>query len=191
MQGENKALYVSLFGFKEKKKVLHFRDVDFFLAKVWRANTITFSDCKLLLLLYILNLTLLSMYITFFLFVNFEDRCFFLFVFFHYTSHYTEQRAESNLSMYLTGATQLQSEGLTLCNKAETVDDRTVLNDPCYQPDACSKRWPMRSRSFHLPSPSMSLVKPFLCPRCFCMKLFLIRDMSLVCNFFFYFYFCK
>lgn len=62
-QSENKALYVLLFYFKEKKKVLHFRDVDFyfFLAKVWRANTITFSDCKLLLLLYIMNLTLLSM----------------------------------------------------------------------------------------------------------------------------------
>lgn len=64
-QGENKALYVLLFCFKEKKKVLHFRDVDFFffffLAKVWRANTITFPDCKHLLLLYIMNLTLLSM----------------------------------------------------------------------------------------------------------------------------------
>lgn len=29
-QGENKALYVLLFYFKEKKKVLHFRDVDFY-----------------------------------------------------------------------------------------------------------------------------------------------------------------
>lgn len=29
-QGENKALYVLLFCFKEKKKVLHFRDVDFY-----------------------------------------------------------------------------------------------------------------------------------------------------------------
>lgn len=46
-----------------KRKVLRFRDVDiyFFLAKVGRPNTMTFSDCKLLLLLYILNLTLLSM----------------------------------------------------------------------------------------------------------------------------------
>lgn len=44
-QGENKALYAFLFCFKEKKKVLRCRDVDFFLfyffpAKVWRANTI-------------------------------------------------------------------------------------------------------------------------------------------------------
>lgn len=30
VQGENKALYVLLFCFKEKKKVLHFRDVDFY-----------------------------------------------------------------------------------------------------------------------------------------------------------------
>lgn len=59
VQGENKALYVLLVCFKEKKKVLHFRDVDFyFLAKVGRANIITFSDCKLLLHLYIMNLTL-------------------------------------------------------------------------------------------------------------------------------------
>lgn len=63
-QGENKASYVLLFCFKEKKKVLCFRDVDFyfffffFLAKVWRANTSTFPDCKLLLFLYIMNLTL-------------------------------------------------------------------------------------------------------------------------------------
>lgn len=70
-QGENKALYAFLFRFKEKKKVLRCRDVDFlfilflFSAKVWRANTIIiiifFPDCKLILLLYIMNLTLLSM----------------------------------------------------------------------------------------------------------------------------------
>lgn len=64
--GENKALYVFLFCLKEKKKVLRFRDdfffsFFFFLAKVWRANSITFPDCKLLLLVYIMNLTLLSM----------------------------------------------------------------------------------------------------------------------------------
>lgn len=52
-----------MYCFVLKRKVLRFRDVDiyFFLAKVGRPNTTTFSDCKLLLLLYILNLTLLSM----------------------------------------------------------------------------------------------------------------------------------
>lgn len=50
----------------------------------------------------------------------------------------TQKRAESSLSMYLTGAAQLQSEGLPLCNDTQTVRGlkRFAVN-PALSPDAC------------------------------------------------------